>query len=102
MTRINQPSSLLPEVNRGKLVKVTVDGKLIEAYEGETIAAALLAAGISTFRLSQKNKQPRSIYCGMGICFECLVTVDGVHAVRACITPVAEGMQVETCQELQL
>jgi len=100
--RINQPTSLLPEVQRGKLVKITVDGKPIEAYEGETVAAVLLSAGISTFRLSPKNKEPRSIYCGMGICFECLVTVDGLHAQRACMTPVANGMQVETCKELEL
>jgi predicted molibdopterin-dependent oxidoreductase YjgC len=100
--RINQPSSLLPEVHRGKPVKITVDGNLIEAYEGETVAAVLLSAGIFTFRLSPKNKEPRSIYCGMGICYECLVTIDRVHAVRACMTPVADGMQVETCKELEL
>lgn len=100
--RINKPSSLLPEVQRGKPLQVTVDGNLIEAFEGETVAAVLLSAGIRTFRLSPKNKEPRSMYCGMGVCFECLVTIDGQHAVRACMTPVAEGMQVETCQEMQL
>jgi len=100
--RINQASSLLPKVNRGKPVQIQVDGKPIEAYDGETVAAVLLSAGISTFRLSQKNKEPRSLYCGMGLCFECLVTIDGEHAVRACMTSVADGMQVETCQELEL
>ena len=100
--RINKPSSLLPEVQRGNPVKLTVDGKAIEAYEGETVAAALLSAGVTTFRLSQKNHQPRSIYCGMGICYECLVTVDGQPAQRACLTQVADGMQVETCREWPL
>jgi Uncharacterized anaerobic dehydrogenase len=100
--RIDQASSLLPEVHRGKPVQINVDGKLIEAFEGETIAAVLLSAGIFTFRLSPKKKEPRSLYCGMGICYECLVTVDGQHAVRACMTPVADGMQVETCKELEL
>jgi predicted molibdopterin-dependent oxidoreductase YjgC len=100
--RISKSSSLLTEVKRGRPVKITVDGKAIEAYEGETLAAALLSAGIQTFRLSQKNKQPRSIFCGMGVCYECLVTVDGQHAVRACVTLVAEGMNVETCKELVL
>ncbi len=95
-------SSLLPEVIKGRAVKISVDGRLIDAYEGDTIAAALLSAGIRRFRLSPKEKQPRSLYCGMGICFECLVTVDGVHAVRACVTPVADGMRVETCQEMKL
>lgn len=95
-------SSILPEVQRGRLVKISVDGNLIDAYEGETIATALLSAGIRTFRLSAKHKQPRSLYCGMGICFECLVIVDGVHAVRACVTPVTNGIRVETCKEMEL
>lgn len=100
--RINPSSSLLSDVKRGKRVKISVDGKPFDAFEGETIAAVLLSAGIRTFRLSQKHKEPRSLYCGMGICFECLVTVNGVYAVRACITPVAEGMQIETRKELEL
>jgi predicted molibdopterin-dependent oxidoreductase YjgC len=100
--RINRKSSLLPEVQRGRPVKINIDGKSIEAYEGETVAAALLSAGIQIFHLSQKNKEPRGLYCGMGVCYECLVTVDGVHATRACLTQVADGMQVETCQDLKL
>jgi sarcosine oxidase subunit alpha len=100
--RITRKSPLLPEVQRGQPVKINVDGKSIDAYEGETIAAALLAAGIPIFHLSQKHKEPRSLYCGMGVCYECLVTVDGVHAIRACMTQVVEGMQVETCKELAL
>jgi len=93
---------MLPEVQKGKAVKISVDGNLVEAYEGETIATALLSAGIRTFRLSPKHKEPRSLFCGMGICFECLVVVDGAHAIRACVTPVREGMQVETCKETVL
>ena len=100
--RINASSSLLPEIQRGKAVKITVDGKALEAYEGETIAAALLSAGIHTLRRSPKKKEPRGVFCGIGICYECLVTVDGVHAVRACITPVADGMKIDTCKELAL
>jgi sarcosine oxidase subunit alpha len=95
-------SSLLPEVQKGREVKISVDGNLVEAYEGETIATALLSAGIKTFRISQKHKEPRSIFCGMGICFECLVTVNGEHAVRACVTEVTDGMQVETCKGMEL
>jgi predicted molibdopterin-dependent oxidoreductase YjgC len=104
--RVHKPkassSGLLPAVKRGKPVKLIVDGKPVDAYEGETIAAALISTGIRTFRLSPKAKEPRSLYCGMGMCYECLVTVDGVHAVRACVTQVADGMQVETCKELIL
>jgi predicted molibdopterin-dependent oxidoreductase YjgC len=94
-------SSMLPEVQKGKVVKISVDGNLIDSFEGETIAAALFSAGIRTFRLSPKHKEPRSLFCGMGVCFECLVTVDG-DVVRACVTPVVDGMRVETCKELEL
>jgi sarcosine oxidase subunit alpha len=100
--RIKGSGSFLPEVPRGRPIKIQVDGKPIEAYEGETVAAAMLAAGILTFRLSRKNREPRGLYCGMGVCFECLVTVDGMHAVQACLTPVVDGMQIETNRELEL
>lgn len=100
--RSRPSSSMLPEVQKGRAVKISVNGNLIGAYEGETIATVLLSAGIRTFRLSPKYKEPRSLFCGMGICFECLVTVDGVHAIRACVTPVADGMRVETCKEMEL
>lgn len=100
--RINSSSSLLPEVQRGKLVKISVDGKPVDAYEGETVAAALFSAGITTFRLSHNHKKPRSLYCGMGVCYECLVTINGVHAQRSCVTYVSEGMLIETCKELVL
>ena len=92
----------LPAVQKGAAIKFTVNGNVVEAHEGDTIAAALLSVGIRSFRLSPKRKEPRSLYCGMGICFECLVTVDGVPAVRACITPVTDGMRIETCKEMGL
>ena len=100
--RIKQSGSILPEVQRGRPIQIHVDGKPIEAHEGETVAAALLASGIHTFRLSRKNKEPRGLFCGMGVCYECLVTVNGMHDTQACLTQVVEGMQVETCQELEL
>jgi sarcosine oxidase subunit alpha len=100
--RIHPSGPSQPEMRYGRLLKIQVDGKPVEAYEGETVAAAMLAAGIRIFRLSARNQEPRSLFCGMGVCYECLVKVDGVHAVRACVTPVAEGMQVETCRELEL
>jgi sarcosine oxidase subunit alpha len=102
MFRIKKSSDLLPAVQRGKSVNITVDGKPIEAYQGETVAAAMLAVGIRTFNKSHKHKQPRSLYCGMGVCYECLVTINGVHAQRACVTNVEEGMVIETERELEL
>jgi sarcosine oxidase, subunit alpha len=100
--RINPSSSLLPEIRRGKPIRIFLNGNSVDAYEGETIAAVLLTAGITAFRISPKNHQPRGIFCGMGLCYECLVTVDDVHAVRACVTPAVDGMRVETCKELEL
>ncbi len=98
--RISQSSTLLPDVQRGRLVKIKIDGKPVDAYEGETIAAVMFAAGIYTFHLSRKLKEPRSMTCGMGSCMECLVTVNGVNSLRACMTAVADGMQVETCKDI--
>lgn len=102
MFRIKKSSDMLPAIQRGERINLTVDGKPIDAYKGETVAAAMLAAGIRTFHKSHKHQQPRSLYCGMGICYECLVTINGVHAQRACVTLVEDGMQIETCKELEL
>ena len=76
-----------------KEVKINVNGKDIIAKEGEMLSAALLRAGYKRFRKSVKGES-RSLFCGMGICFECLVRVDG-RTVRSCITPVREGMEVQ-------
>ena len=66
---------------------------MVPAIEGETVAAALAAAGISALRRSRSG-EARGIFCGMGVCFECLVTVDGRPAQRACMTKVRDGMSV--------
>ena len=84
-----------PETQRGQAVTITVDGAPVQAYLGETIAGALLAQGQRAWRRTQGD-EPRGLFCGMGICFDCIVTVDGVAGVRACMTPVADGMVVET------
>lgn len=80
---------------RGAVVRMTFDGAPIEAHEGETVAAALWAAGVRAVRRSTVLQQPRGVFCNMGICFECLVRVDG-RDVRSCVTPVRDGMAVET------
>ena len=79
---------------RGRPVRVTFEGEAIEAFEGESIAAALLAAGHRAWRTTGVRGEPRGLFCNMGLCCECLVQVDGRPNVRACQTPVAEGMQV--------
>ncbi|MCA2003049.1 MAG: (2Fe-2S)-binding protein [Chloroflexi bacterium] len=102
MKRIEKSGSLFPPAARGAKISLTVDGRQIGAYQGETVASALLAAGITTLRLSAKNAEPRGVYCGMGVCYECLVTINGVHAQRACVTPAEDGMVIETCKEAEL
>jgi predicted molibdopterin-dependent oxidoreductase YjgC len=72
---------------------ITVDGELVQAFAGESVATVLLALGKRTFRHTE-HSTPRGLFCGMGVCFDCLVTVDGVDNVRACMTPVAEGMEI--------
>ena len=84
-----------PAVERGQAITITVDGVPLPAYEGETIAGALLAAGRRAWRRTSHG-QPRGVFCGIGLCFDCLVTVNGTPNVRACLTPVAAGMVVET------
>lgn len=81
-------------LERGKALQITVDGKLVTAYAGETVASALLAAGIRVLRHTMKRHEPRSIFCGIGVCYDCLVTVNGVPNQRACITPVQPGLVV--------
>jgi predicted molibdopterin-dependent oxidoreductase YjgC len=80
---------------RESVIIVSVDARPVSAYAGETVAAVLLAEGIRVFRHTAKRGEPRGIFCGMGICYECLVTVDGVPNVRACVTMVRPGMTIQ-------
>src|SRR5215470_6487330 len=82
----------------GDSVQLTVDGKSIRARAGDTVAGAMLAAGIERFRTTPVTEAPRAPYCLMGVCFDCLVTIDGVGSRQACLVPVREGMSVETQQ----
>jgi glycine/D-amino acid oxidase-like deaminating enzyme len=77
----------------GRTISFQFDGQRIDALEGETVAAALSAAGVTTFRHTASGA-PRGLFCGMGACFDCVVTVDGRIGQRACLTGVAEGMKV--------
>ena len=80
---------------RGKEIEITVDGKPVRAYEGETIGAALAAAGIRELRHAPQHKDPRGLYCCMGSCHGCLVTVDGQPNVRSCITLAKPGQKIK-------
>ncbi len=87
---------ILGPLEKRAVVKIEVDGRPIEAFEGEPIAAALMAAGISVFRYTRKKGEPRGVFCAIGQCTDCMMTVDGVANVRTCITPVKAGMKIKT------
>lgn len=84
------------EFNKGKEVDFTCNGEVVRGFEGETIAAALHAAGIKVLSHSIKNHRPRGFYCAIGNCSSCLMEVDGVANVRICTEPLTEGMVVNT------
>jgi D-hydroxyproline dehydrogenase subunit gamma len=77
-------------------VAVTIDGRPVEARAGDSVAAVLLAEGVAPTRVSAASGAPRAPYCMMGVCFECLVTIDGVGNRQSCLVPVGEGMAIET------
>jgi len=81
-------------ITRGREIDIFVNGQPVHAFEGETIGAALTAAGIRELRRTEQLQDPRGLYCCMGTCHGCLVTVEGQPSVRACITPVQAGQQI--------
>jgi hypothetical protein len=83
-------------VTRGSEIEIIVDGHALRAFQGESVAAALLAAGKRELRTTSRRGQPRGLYCGIGICFDCVMTIDGQPSVRACQTQVRPGMRIET------
>lgn len=87
---------ILGEFEKGKEVKITVDGKVIKAYEGEMIATSLVASGIKVFRYTSKYNEPRGLFCAIGRCTDCVMEVNGRPNVRTCVTSVEEGMIITT------
>ncbi len=81
-------------VARGKTIAVKINGVNIKAHEGESIGAVLTASGVRKIRNAPHRHDPRGLYCGMGVCHGCLVTVDEQPNIRACVTPVESGMEI--------
>lgn len=77
----------------GERVTVTVDGVALEARRGQTVAAALYASGRRVLRTTRIEGKPRGLYCAMGVCFDCVVKVNG-ETTRACMRYVEDGMDV--------
>ena len=74
----------------------TFDDRPIDFVEGQTVGAALIGAGIYSWRLTRRHGTPRGLFCGIGVCFDCLVSVDGTPNQRACQLAAAAGMTVRT------
>ena len=87
-------------VQRGKEIEIFIDNHPIRAYKGESIAAVLTAIGIRQIRHAPQHTDPRGLYCCMGSCYGCLVTVDGQPNERACVTPVRAGQRIILQEEL--
>ena len=77
-----------------KKISLTVDGKSLDVLDGEILAAALWAKGFISLGHNPSDGSHRGMYCGIGHCYECRVTVDGVEDVRSCLIRVREGMRV--------
>ena len=83
----------LPSIT-AETVNFRVEGQLVTARAGESVAAAVLAAGLGPTRTTPVSNSPRAPYCMMGVCFECLMVIDGQPNSQSCMIPVVEGMEV--------
>lgn len=86
------------EESNDRWVEIQIDGQTTRAREGESVAAALLAAGLRSCRTTPISGAPRAPYCMMGVCFDCLVEIDGLPNRQACQVPVQAGMQI--CRQI--
>jgi predicted molibdopterin-dependent oxidoreductase YjgC len=77
-------------------VEFSFDGRTLQGREGEPIAMALKALGVMTHRYTTRRHEPRGVFCAIGRCTDCVMVVDGHPNVRTCITPLKEGMVVQT------
>jgi len=75
---------------------IRFDGREVPFREGQTVGAALMSGGISSWRTTRRGGEPRGLFCGIGVCFDCLVTVDGQRDQRACLVAAREGQDVRT------
>jgi predicted molibdopterin-dependent oxidoreductase YjgC len=80
-------------IRSGAPLTIVIDGTAVRAHRGQTIAAALYASGARVLRHTRNYGRPRGLYCAMGVCYDCVVKVNG-ETVRACMQQVEDGMQV--------
>ena len=83
-------------MRKGDTFTVSVDGVAVTAYDGDSVAAVLVREGRTSWRRTRVGGSPRGLFCGIGACQDCLVTVDGVTGVRACVAPAEPGADIAT------
>ncbi|WP_341392959.1 (2Fe-2S)-binding protein [Arthrobacter sp. G119Y2] len=76
------------------VVRADFEGRAIQAEAGQSVGAALIGAGITAWRGTRGAGRPRGLFCGIGVCYDCLVTINGQPNQRACLAEVAEGMKI--------
>jgi len=84
----------IPSLSRGAEIRILINGREVAAYEGETVLAALIASGVRTLRRSHFHGEGRGLLCGMGVCYECRVSINGQAGRRACMTEVEDRMEI--------
>nr|WP_314580173.1 (2Fe-2S)-binding protein [uncultured Pseudomonas sp.] len=84
------------EARSTRTVSLTFNEQTFEVPAGTSVAAALLMSGIHRFRATPVSEAPRAPYCMMGVCFECLVEIDGVPNRQSCLIDVAQGMRIRS------
>ncbi|WP_138414385.1 (2Fe-2S)-binding protein [Sinomonas gamaensis] len=82
-------------------ISFTFNGRPLEASAGQSVGAALTSNGFTAWRSTRKGGRPRGLFCGIGVCFDCLVTVDGDANQRACLAEVRDGMVVDGVEPLE-
>ena len=83
---------------RGRRIRFQFEGRPLFGYEGETIAAALIANGVRVFRRTVKAGRPRGFFCAVGKCASCMMVVDGRPNTMVCVEPLRPGVRVEMQQ----
>ena len=77
-------------------ITLTFDGRPLPAVVGDTVGAALTRAGVRSWRTTRRQGRPRGLFCGIGVCYDCLLTVNGSTNQRACLVPAVDGMELSS------
>jgi hypothetical protein len=80
----------------GPPITLTFDGRPVAAVVGDSVGSALTRAGVRSWRTTRHEGRPRGLFCGIGICYDCLLTVDGAANQRACLVPAVDGMELQS------